>query len=406
MKYAFETNPGKVREKNEDTCLIVENKYGDVLMMVLDGMGGHSKGDLASNKAKEYISSQFVDKHFFSFKIKSWIKKVLRKTNSMLFRLSNEQPRLKGMGTTVTLFLIHKNKTYLSYIGDSRGYIVKGDNIIQKSVDETYVEFLFEQGKITRDEMLTHPQRNVLTNSLGGYDKVQVNILEITDNYYNTYTDWSVVNFSDEVKALIEKIGYYGYDYPGHQTNYYYIAAQELIWKAVNPNVESTWTTEENYGGKVIDISKEKEEIMSLVKSHDLKPSFSEKLFKGEVGSTITLEDENNVLDDYDIMESENHDIVKEDNKLIIHLNEEVRPLEKISLKRRHYDDAPLLVYSKGNSQKLSALRITYDKDSYFSLLNEEVPEIVEVPNTGSYNFALGIGTLLVGVGLVLAKIY
>ena len=230
--------------------------------------------------------------------------------------------------------------------------------------------------------------------------------VEITDNYYNTYTDWSAVDFSDEVKALIEKIGYYGYDYPGHQTNYYYIAAQELIWKAVNPNVESTWTTEENYGGKVIDISKEKEEIMSLVKSHDLKPSFSEKLFKGEVGSTITLEDENNVLDDYDIMESENHDIVKEDNKLIIHLNEEVRPLEKISLKRRHYDDAPLLVYSKGNSQKLSALRITYDKDSYFSLLNEEVPEIVEVPNTGSYNFALGIGTLLVGVGLVLAKIY
>ena len=230
--------------------------------------------------------------------------------------------------------------------------------------------------------------------------------VEITDNYYNTYTDWSAVNFSDEVKALIEKIGYYGYDYPGHQTNYYYIAAQELIWKAVNPNVESTWTTEENYGGKVIDISKEKEEIMSLVKSHDLKPSFSEKLFKGEVGSTITLEDENNVLDDYDIMESENHDIVKEDNKLIIHLNEEVRPLEKITLKRKHYDDAPLLVYSKGNSQKLSALRITYDKDSYFSLLNEEVPEIVEVPNTGSYNFALGIGTLLVGVGLVLAKIY
>ena len=230
--------------------------------------------------------------------------------------------------------------------------------------------------------------------------------VEITDNYYNTYTDWSAVNFSDEVKALIEKIGYYGYDYPGHQTNYYYIAAQELIWKAVNPNVESTWTTEENYGGKVIDISKEKEEIMSLVKSHDLKPSFSEKLFKGEVGSTITLEDENNVLDDYDIMESENHDIVKEDNKLIIHLNEEVRPLEKISLKRKHYDDAPLLVYSKGNSQKLSALRITYDKDSYFSLLNEEALEIVEVPNTGSYNFALGVGTLLVGVGLVLAKIY
>lgn len=209
MKYAFETNPGKVREKNEDTCLIVENKYGDVLMTVFDGMGGHSKGDLASNKAKEYISSQFAEKRFFSFKIKSWIKKVLRKTNSMLFRLSNEQPRLKGMGTTVTLFLIHKNKTYLSYIGDSRGYIVKGDNIIQKSVDETYVEFLFEQGKITRDEMLTHPQRNVLTNSLGGYDKVQVNILEITDNYdYLLCCSDGLYNMIDD-KTMLEVIKKY-----------------------------------------------------------------------------------------------------------------------------------------------------------------------------------------------------
>ena len=230
--------------------------------------------------------------------------------------------------------------------------------------------------------------------------------VEITNNYYDIYTDWSKVNFTDELKEYIEKIGYYGYEYPGHQTNYYYIAAQELIWKAVRPDIEVTWTTGENMTGNVIDISKEKEEILDLVNKHDLKPSFSETLVKDEVGKTITLTDENNVLNDYDISESSYHKVVKDGNKLIITLNDSLVPEETLKLTRKHYDDAPLLVYSKGNSQKLAALRISTEKETYIKVANEEVPEIVEVPDTGYYDVSGFIGTLLVGVGLVLFKVH
>lgn len=230
--------------------------------------------------------------------------------------------------------------------------------------------------------------------------------VEILDNYYDIYTDWNIVSFSDDLKEYIEKIGYYGYDYPGHQTNYYYIAAQELIWKAVRPETEVVWTTGENYTGQVIDISKEKEEILTLVKNHDLKPSFSEKIFKGEVGQTLTLKDENNVLDKYEISDSKYHKVTLGDNELKITLNSDEVPLEKLMLKRKHYDDAPLLVYSNGNSQKLSALRITYDKDTYISVANEEIPEVVEVPNTGVYSISGFVGTLLVGAGIVLSKMH
>ena len=125
--------------------------------------------------------------------------------------------------------------------------------------------------------------------------------VEITNNYYDIYTDWSKVDMSLELKSLLEKIGYYGYDYPGHQTNYYYIAAQELIWRAVRPDIKVNWSTGINSTGDAIDVSKEKEEIMNLVNSHDLKPSFSEQTFKDEVGKTITLKDENHVLDNYDV---------------------------------------------------------------------------------------------------------
>ena len=229
--------------------------------------------------------------------------------------------------------------------------------------------------------------------------------VEITESYYDIYTDWSKVNFSDELKEYIEKLGYYGYEYPGHQTSRYYIAAQELIWKAVKPETEVVWTTGKNYTGEVIDVSKEKEEILSLVQKHDLKPSFSEKSFKAVVGNKIVLEDENNVLDDYEISSSEYHDVVKEGNTITITLNSEVVPEETLTLTRKHYDDAPLLVYSKANSQTLSALRITTDKETYIKISNEEAPEVVEVPNT-SYNSLSGIfGTLLVGVGIIIAKI-
>ena len=230
--------------------------------------------------------------------------------------------------------------------------------------------------------------------------------VEITNNYYDIYEDWSKVNFSDELKELIEKIGYYGYDYPGHQTNYYYIAAQELIWKAVKPETEVVWTTGKNYTGEVIDISKEKEEILSLVEKHDLKPSFSEKSFKAEVGNKIVLEDKNDVLEDYEISSSRYHDIVKEGNKITITLNSDVVPEETLKLIRKHYDDAPLLVYHKAGSQTLSALRISTEKESYVKISNEEAPEIIEVPNTGVNSLAGVFGTLLVGAGIILAKVH
>ena len=229
--------------------------------------------------------------------------------------------------------------------------------------------------------------------------------VEITNNYYDIYTDWSKVNMSDELKSLLEKLGYYGYDYPGHQTNYYYIATQELIWKAVNPNIQVVWTTGVNNTGKVIDISKEKKEIMDLVNKHDLKPSFSGKSFKGEIGSTITLIDENNVLDYYDVSISENHKIVKDGNKLLITLNDKVKDEEIIKLKRKYYDDAPLLIYSKSGSQTLSALRISFEESAEFKIVNEEIPEIVEVPNTVLYSVFPLVGTLFVGLGILCAKI-
>ena len=198
--------------------------------------------------------------------------------------------------------------------------------------------------------------------------------------------DWSMINLSDEVKEYIEKVGYYGFEYPGHQNNYYYIAAQELIWKAVRPDVIVSWTTGINLTGEMIDISAYKNEIEELVKSHSLVPSFSLEEVSDFAGEKIELEDTNGVLESYDLSDSMYHEIVRDGNKLTINLNNDKVESETITMKRRYYDDAPLLIYSRGSSQKLGALRITFDKSTYFTISIKEKPvyeEVIEVPNTG-----------------------
>lgn len=214
----------------------------------------------------------------------------------------------------------------------------------------------------------------------------------IDTQVYDANTDWSNVSFSDEVKEYIEKVGYYGFEYPGHQNDRYYIAAQELIWKTIRPDMEVVWTTGVDNTGEIIDISQEKNEIEDLINSHSLLPSFALDNVKGYLGDEITLIDENGVLDYYEVSDSNNHIITRDGNSLSIKLNDEKVSSEEIVLTRKYYDLAPLLVYSKGDSQKLAALRITMDKSSYFTIENEELPkeeEVVEVPNTGVSQDAL-----------------
>ena len=227
--------------------------------------------------------------------------------------------------------------------------------------------------------------------------------VEINEKYYDIYTDWSAVDMSDELKSLLEKIGYYGYEYPGHQTSRYYIATQELIWKAVRPDMESVWTTGENKTGEIIDITAEKDEIMRLVNEHDLLPSFSGEVVKGVTGSKIVLEDKNNVLHNFEISESKYHDINVNGDSLEITLNDEKAQDEKLTLtrKKEYYDSAPLLVYCKGDSQKLASLRITMD-DIKTDLTLENYEEI-DVPDTGvSTSSMLILSLIIFGSGVFL----
>lgn len=131
---------------------------------------------------------------------------------------------------------------------------------------------------------------------------IEPNVLEGSNNY--NVGDMSHTNLSNEQKIKMLTIAYYGYDYPNHQTFRYKLATQALLWEVDGYNV--TYSTKRWGAGSIIDVSAEKNEIMNLVNSHYVKPSFNGQTITMKVGDTITLTDSNNVLSNYDVIMSDN----------------------------------------------------------------------------------------------------
>lgn len=168
---------------------------------------------------------------------------------------------------------------------------------------------------------------------------------------------WDVTSLSPEQRKRIELIGYYGYEYPTHQGNVkYYMAAQELIWKAAKP-LSATWSTQKRGGGQIINIEAEKNEIERLISNHLTKPDFNNKTINGVIGDTIFLVDSNNVLSEFSVYDASSNDVQINGNRLDIKVNRTGE--NQIKFIRKNYDNDINLVYYNSNSQKLAHTRLS-----------------------------------------------
>lgn len=183
--YAYKVDIGKVRLSNEDRAVALTNTRGNILMLVCDGMGGANKGDYASSIAARIFSDSFMEKQrFYSrFSAIRWIYKVAKEANKQIFRESSSSETYKGMGTTLTLVLLINDYMIVGQIGDSRAYRLSNNKLEQLTEDQTYVSFLYRTGKITKEEMKTHPKRHVLSNALGVFPHLDIDLK--IHNYHN-----------------------------------------------------------------------------------------------------------------------------------------------------------------------------------------------------------------------------
>lgn len=181
MKAFGQTNVGKVRENNEDSFFLTLEKINflDNLFIVADGMGGHSAGEIASQEAIKKLIEYVLERDVIGSDYSSFLKKATEYANYQTYIKSVKGKGLRGMGTTFTCVTIMNNKAYCTHIGDSRLYICRNEELIQKSIDHTFIHEMVATGKLTEEEALVHPHRNMITKAVGISANVEADVFEI-----------------------------------------------------------------------------------------------------------------------------------------------------------------------------------------------------------------------------------
>lgn len=173
------TDKGKVRKINEDYASALINPFGNVLMVVADGMGGANKGEVASSNLVKHITNSFIslEKEFKNEKVMyKWVYKVVKEANSKIYLKANSDEKFKGMGTTLSLVLLVKDKLLTAQVGDSRVYLLVDNKLTQITEDQTYVNFLIKSKGMPKEIANTHPKRHELTNAIGTKRSLNVDI--------------------------------------------------------------------------------------------------------------------------------------------------------------------------------------------------------------------------------------
>lgn len=163
MRYAARSDVGRIRAKNDDSAYV-----GRHLAVVADGMGGHAGGDVAS--AATVLDMLHLDHGDYDGDAGTVLADEIQTANSLLSELVHINPKLAGMGTTVTSLLLAEGKLHFAHIGDSRAYRLRDGEFEQVSVDHTFVQRLIDEGRLRPEEAETHPHKNVLMRVLGDVD--------------------------------------------------------------------------------------------------------------------------------------------------------------------------------------------------------------------------------------------
>lgn len=161
---------GNYRENNEDAIDV--KQFPDLtLCLVADGMGGQAAGEIASKRATEVVPRE-LKKELAKVTSPEETKKVVRKAvvqaNEEIIAMGALDRDLRNMGTTVVLAVWRKgNEMYVTGVGDSRAYMIRGDQIEQLTVDHSLAQALVEAKTISAEEAREHRFRNVLWKYLG-----------------------------------------------------------------------------------------------------------------------------------------------------------------------------------------------------------------------------------------------
>ncbi|HEY3632832.1 MAG TPA: Stp1/IreP family PP2C-type Ser/Thr phosphatase [Jatrophihabitantaceae bacterium] len=163
LRYAVRSDRGLVRGNNEDSVYA-----GPRLLVVADGMGGHAAGEVASKIAVAAVEHLDEDRPVGD--LLAALRRAVEDANQRIADSIKVDSELEGMGTTLTALRFAGGQVGLVHVGDSRAYLLRGENLTQITHDDTYVQSLVDSGKLTAEEASHHPRKSVILRALMGAD--------------------------------------------------------------------------------------------------------------------------------------------------------------------------------------------------------------------------------------------
>ena len=176
------TDPGNLREQNQDSYAMVSFSRDRSLMIVCDGMGGAKSGNVASRLASEVFSEEV--KRSFSADLtpdeaEQMLRAAAKLANISVFEQSQLSEDYAGMGTTLVAALTYPRATLVLNIGDSRAYLINADGVQCITRDHSVVEMMVQRGELTPEQAKTHPSKNLITRAVGTEETVFSDVFRV-----------------------------------------------------------------------------------------------------------------------------------------------------------------------------------------------------------------------------------
>jgi protein phosphatase len=181
LEISLQSDPGMVRTNNEDRGVYKVPSDPEVaarkgtLVIVADGMGGASAGEVASEMAIRLVPELYYNS---SQPPALALKEALEQANREIHRAAQADLEKRGMGTTCVAVAVVPPEVFMAYVGDSRLYLLRGDDFYQLTEDHSVVFEMVRQGILTRDQARHHEERNVLSMSMGGRPEITASFWE------------------------------------------------------------------------------------------------------------------------------------------------------------------------------------------------------------------------------------
>ena len=180
MEIALLTDVGQKRTNNQDYVNHFVNRAGRTMILLADGMGGHRAGNIASEMAVTDLGAAWVDTQIETVnEVREWFAHHLEIENQKIYQLGRDEA-YRGMGTTLEALAIIDNQAIFAHIGDSRIALIRGEEYRLMTSDHSLVNELLKAGQLTVEEAEAHPQKNIITQSIGQKDEIQPDMGIIT----------------------------------------------------------------------------------------------------------------------------------------------------------------------------------------------------------------------------------